>query len=203
LPVTGQTVFFAASFQPLTATRPIEFVWDWGDGTPGSSGQQTVHAFGEANPTPGYNVAVTATNCSGVVTSTRSVRIIDPAVYSMSLVVDIPVVVGRPGEQKTNVVNVFNESNRPDSYTVELASQWVITFVLPPPPDHLILNVEPGGLRTIWTHIAIPRDAEKGDKDNVTYTVTSHSNPGLSKNTVITTIYPELLHELYLPLVLK
>lgn len=74
-PRPNETVTFIAAITPSSATPPITFTWNFGDGTPGTSTTSNTisHAFGVAAT---YTVGVTASNNYGQSTFSRAVEVI-------------------------------------------------------------------------------------------------------------------------------
>jgi uncharacterized repeat protein (TIGR01451 family) len=208
--VDGQTAVFTATYEPLTATlSPVEFVWNWDDGTPLSRGQHVTHVFTSSDPyrvlPDSYLVVVTATNCGGRVWGDRWVEVYSYPLYTMSLRVEGGSVrPGQPGQVIPHVANVYNLGTRIDSYTVTiepLSSPWTVTVVLP--WDGVIRDLPPSPSQpgTILAQVEIPPHVERGDSDSFTVTVTSHKYLTQSQSLVLTTLYPFI--KVYLPLVLK
>ncbi len=79
-PTVGSPVSFNAVFTPYTATPPISYTWDFGDGSTGA-GNPAVHTY----TVPGlYTVTVTARNCLGFgqASATYAVRVV-PQPYKL------------------------------------------------------------------------------------------------------------------------
>jgi uncharacterized repeat protein (TIGR01451 family) len=202
--VDGQVVTFTASYEPPTATRPIEFVWNWDDGSPWTYGQEVTHVFTSANPyratTDDYLVVVTGSNCSGLRLAGDWVAVHSVPLYTSSLDFS-PIKDGLPGDTVNHIVNVFNRGTRTDSYNVEVSEdyQWPTTLFLP--SDGLIPDLPPGespGLA--WVQVQIPTDTQKGGSDSFTLTVTPHEYPDQFRQIVLTTGYFWMA---YLPLLVK
>jgi uncharacterized repeat protein (TIGR01451 family) len=210
-PVDGQVVTFTASFEPALASSPMQWVWDWGDGTLQGSGQSAIHVFfgadpDRADPDPyeDFLIVVTGTNCAGPVRGERWISVGSAPVYSMSLRSNNPIQYGTPITPAIHGASVYNLGNRTDSYTVTWSGwQWTTTLVYP-----LFQPIDPSISRPMLYRVQVPPEANKGDSDTFTVTVTSHSDPGLVRHVMLTTIYPEdeplpggFL--VYLPIVLK
>ena len=61
-PRVGEIVTFTASFSPTSATPPITYTWDWGDGSADSSGQPVTHTFPSTITAKTYTVTLTVDN---------------------------------------------------------------------------------------------------------------------------------------------
>jgi len=212
-PVDGQVVAFTASITPELASLPMQWVWDWGDGAPLGSDRVDTHVFygadpnrADPNPYESFLVVVTGTNCAGPVRGERWVAVASLPVYSVSLRSNNPIQTGTPITPATHVANAFNLGNRTDSYTVTWSGwQWTTTLAYP-----LFQPILPKASLLILYRVQVPLDANKGDSDTFTITVTSHGDSGLVRNVMLTTIYPEDEpppppddFPVYLPLVLK
>ncbi len=65
-PVMGETVTFVGTV--TAGTEPVQYAWDFGDGAQ-DAGASVEHAYGEDGV---YTVVMTATNCGGTGTDTRT-----------------------------------------------------------------------------------------------------------------------------------
>jgi PKD repeat protein len=57
--VIGQTITFTGT---ASGTGPLNYAWDFDDGSPAGSGAVVTHAY---NDDQSYNVQLTVTNCGG------------------------------------------------------------------------------------------------------------------------------------------
>ena len=69
-PTSGQTVTFTGTVD-ASATPPVAYSWDFGDGQSGS-GQVVTHTYPYSNT---YDVVMTAANCGGPMTATHPVQV--------------------------------------------------------------------------------------------------------------------------------
>jgi uncharacterized repeat protein (TIGR01451 family) len=111
----GHSASFTVAPAPPTATQPIQYVWDFGDGAQGNSTlPQTTHVY----TTPGlYTTVVTAINCGGghSVTDSAQVAVQCTPLSGVALRTDSPIEAGQHAAFTATVAPP--EASRPILYT--------------------------------------------------------------------------------------
>jgi uncharacterized repeat protein (TIGR01451 family) len=195
LPSEDRIITFTASYEPPTATQPIDFVWDWGDGTAQSSGQQATHIYEDAGA---YNVVLTTNNCGGPLTYSDTVTILTYPVYGMTLDAQ-QVMSGTPGSTVVRSLFVTNRGNRVDDYDVTKSSETWTTLVSP----KFLNRLMPGESRNVLVGVTIPSGAQEWDSDTVLIQVASRKDPNKVRSLILKTLVPGSGSSVLLPLVLK
>ncbi len=73
-PVLPATILFTATASPPTATEPIAYTWDWGDGSLGS-GATSTHSYAAGGD---YSVTLSVSNSCGMADVTYLLRVCEP-----------------------------------------------------------------------------------------------------------------------------
>ncbi len=192
-PQTGQEVVFSALPPTITASLPITYVWDFGDGGT-ASGDPITHTYLVSGT---YPVHVTAINdCSSVTMThllTVSGDIITPR-YGVTLTPSVAEGSGQPGTTVVYTLSVENTGNVGGIFRLEASNAlWPTTLTA----TQVFLS---SGAKTtvnvrvhIPPHPAIPKDA-------VTITVHSADDTAVRAQSTLTTT---VILPIYLPLVIK
>ncbi|MEM6963369.1 MAG: T9SS type A sorting domain-containing protein [Bacteroidota bacterium] len=78
----NNSLFFAA-----TTSANSTYVWDWGDGTPTSSGQNAIHTYApNGNFSTSYTVTLTVTNNNNCITTTSTTVVIEDIALPIDLI---------------------------------------------------------------------------------------------------------------------
>jgi hypothetical protein len=205
--VDGQTITFTVTgIEPESASRPIEFAWNWDDDSPWGSGGKITHVYTSANPlrsenTPDvHRVIVTATNCSAQHPRADALLTVHSTpLYTMTLG-DYQLVKNvLAGESVDHVAHVYNQGTRTDGYSIEVSGgeKWPTELLIPSNGlMPIVYPYNPSAL--ILLNTQIPSDTQKGDFDVFTLTVRSLEKPAQFRRLVFWT---GDFWSMYLPLV--
>jgi uncharacterized membrane protein len=104
-------------------------------------------------------------------------------------------VASEPGESVTFQLGVSNLGNAEDTYTLVTVSGWPATLPVTIGP------VVPGETAVVEVSILVPADANRGDVNATTVTVTSQADPLVTDQVVLTTRLEG--YQVYLPISFK
>jgi uncharacterized repeat protein (TIGR01451 family) len=194
-PSEDRIITFTARYEPPTATQPIRFHWDWGDGTPPNSGQEARHVFEGAGE---YDVVLTTNNCAGPLTYSETATILAYPYYGLALDAQASMT-GTPGSTVVRSVWITNRGNRLDTFDAVKSGETWTTLLVPQFVNELV----PGESRNVLVGVTIPNDAQEGDSDRVRIEVTSRKDPTQLRSLTLTTIYSKYGYRIFLPLMLK
>ncbi len=181
-PTTTDTVTLTGTVTPPTATTPIDYGWDFGDGGT-ASGQVVYHNFGLSAT---YTVWLSVSNpCSSQTISHRLTVTGEPftPTYGVELTPAAASASGSPGDTLSYPLSVRNTGDTAD--TVDLAYTDLNGWTAGLTPAWL--NLLPDATAQISVTVQIPSGASDGAWDAATVTATSQGDPALSASSRLTT----------------
>jgi hypothetical protein len=132
-----------------------------------------------------------------ILTAWAATRIIEPIVYGVRLEPDSDAGSARPGETVVYELQVINEGEVPDTFTLSYSgNQWNVALSAMTTGE-----LQPGESFDLTVMVTAPADAADGAMDVVTVTATSTSNPDVSDDAVLTTTVE--WYRIFMPLVPK
>jgi len=195
---TTQTVAFTGAVPG--GSPPVNYAWNWGDGTPAGMGNPAFHTFTVSGT---YTVLMTATNTCGLVTATHAITttgsIFTPT-YGVELAPPTAAQSGVPGELVVYTLALTNTGDAADSFDVTRVisgEQWAATVVPTRTP-----TLPPDGAMSVIVGVSISTTAAADQQSFVTVTATSVMTVAASDSSVLTTTVLKI-PPVYLPMVTR
>jgi len=197
-PTTTQTVSFTGTV--TGGSPPVNYAWNWGDGTPEGIGNPAFHTFIVSGT---YTVLMTATNNCGWVTATHTITatgsIFTPT-YGVELAPPTAAESGMLGELVIYTLALTNTGDVADSFDlthVISGEQWT-TVVVPT----RTATLPPDGTTPVIVGVSISTTAVADQQSVVTVTATSVMTTAVSDSSVLTTTAIDSFR-VYVPVVVR
>jgi PKD repeat protein len=182
-PTTTETVTFTGTV--TGGSPPINYTWNWGDGTPEGTGNPAFHTFTVSGT---YTVLMTATNPCGLMTATHGITatggVFTPT-YGVELAPPSAAMTGTPGALMVYALVLTNTGNVADSFDVGVGvagEQWA-TAVVPT----RTATLAPNGTTPVTVSVQISATATAGQQSIATVTASSVISPAATDSSVLTT----------------
>jgi PKD repeat protein len=182
-PTTTETVTFTGTV--TGGSPPINYTWNWGDGTPEGTGNPAFHTFTVSGT---YTVLMTATNPCGLMAATHGITatggVFTPT-YGVELAPPSAAMTGTPGALMVYALVLTNTGNVADSFDVGVAvagEQWA-TAVVPT----RTATLAPSGTTPVTVSVQISATATAGQQSVATVTASSIISPAAADSSVLTT----------------
>ncbi len=194
---TTQTVTFTGTV--TGGSPPANYAWNWGDGTPGGTGNPAFHTFTVSGT---YTVLMIATNACSLATTTHAITVTGSPftpTYGVELAPPTATQNGVPGEAVAYALVLTNTGNAADSFNlarVITGEQWSTTVA----PTRTV-TLPPSGTMPVNVSVLISATAIASQQSIVTVTATSVMTTTASDSSVLTTI--SYSPNLYLPIVMR